>query len=191
MHHRRRTTCSDEADAAVHSNHTFTECGRTNWRIRRLGYKYQGMTKLNAGARRTQSDRTSTGRGAADGPGPGSPSKAGPPMPETGNWPQATLTKLRAKIGTWPRPGPRGEYNSDPPANSKQQHAARAGRTRTTTPWNIPRQQSTGKFKTPTRHPISNKVEPILCDQNLQPTQAHPSPTSGHRNFRGTSPARR
>ena len=49
MHHRRRITCSDEADAAVHSNHTFTECSRTNWRIRRLGYKYQGMTQLSAG----------------------------------------------------------------------------------------------------------------------------------------------
>ncbi len=143
-------------------------------------------------ARRTQPDRTSTGRKANDGPGDRAHlPRPGHPCRKTRDWPQATLTELRAKIGTWPRPGPRGEYNPDPPANSKQQHAARAGRTRITTLWNIPRQLSTGKFKTLTRHQICNKVEPILCDQNLQPTQAHPSPTSGHRYFRGTSPARR
>jgi hypothetical protein len=42
---RRRITCAwYEADAAVHSNYTFTGCGRINRRLRRLGYVYQGET---------------------------------------------------------------------------------------------------------------------------------------------------
>jgi hypothetical protein len=187
MHHRRRTTCSDEADAAVHSNHSFTECGRTNWGIRRLGYKYQGMTQLNAWPGGPSPTALARAVKPTTGRGPGPPFMAGSPTPETGDWPQATLTELRAKIGTWPRLGPRGEYNSDPPANSKQQHAARAGRTRTTTPWNIPREPSTGKFKTHTRQQICNKVETILCDQNLQPTQAHPKPHKRTPIFRNPS----
>jgi hypothetical protein len=97
MHHRRRTTCSDEADAAVHSNHSFTECGRTNWRIRRLGYKYQGMTQLNAGPGGPSPTAPARAAKLTTGRGPGSPSKAGSPMPENQRLASSNLDRTQSK----------------------------------------------------------------------------------------------
>ncbi len=46
-------------DVAVHSNPTFTGCGRTNRRLRRLGYAYQGKTRQ--GCQRTGGPGTPAG----------------------------------------------------------------------------------------------------------------------------------
>jgi hypothetical protein len=67
-----------EADAAVHSNYTFTGCGRTNRRVRRLGYVCQGMTQQGCQGRKARDDYPITWYGATPGPASAPPDKTAP-----------------------------------------------------------------------------------------------------------------
>jgi hypothetical protein len=87
-------------DVVVHSNPAFTGCGRTNWRLRRLGYAYQGKTLQGCRkkwARRPRPDKIVNMTNSCQPPGPPGgrePERAVAPPVHSPDVPKATGQRL-------------------------------------------------------------------------------------------------